>query len=112
MINGQVQPAMAVLLSENDSWADRTFLPDWSIDVRRIPRISFIEVLRGRVSREALAGKRIIVGATAIEMGDRYTTPRLVPCRASSFRHSPRNRCLRTAPCLPWGEFLCCSGPR
>ena len=76
MINGQIQPAMAVLLSENGSVADKTFIPDWSIDARRIPRFSFIDILDGRVPAKAIAGKRLIVGATAIEMGDRYTIPR------------------------------------
>jgi len=76
MINGQIQPAMAVLLSDNGALGDRTFVPDWSIDVQRIPRFSFIDVLEGRVSANAFAGKRVIVGATAIEIGDRYTIPR------------------------------------
>jgi EAL domain-containing protein (putative c-di-GMP-specific phosphodiesterase class I)/CHASE2 domain-containing sensor protein len=76
MINGQIQPSMAVLLSENDSVGDKSFIPDWSIDVRRIPRFSFIDVLNGRVPRRSISGKRFIVGATAIEMGDRYTVPR------------------------------------
>ena len=76
MIGGQIQPAMAVLLSDNGRLGDRTFIPDWSIDARRIPRLSFIDVLNGRAPRSAIAGKRIIVGATAIELGDRYTIPR------------------------------------
>jgi len=76
MINGRIEPAMAVLLSDNGGLGDRTFVPDWSIDVRRIRRFSFIDVLHGRVPAKALAGKRVIVGATAIELGDRYSIPR------------------------------------
>ena len=76
MINGEVQPAMAVLLSDNGGLGARTFVPDWSIDVKRIPRFSFNDVIEGRVPAKALAGKRIIVGATAIELGDRYAIPR------------------------------------
>ncbi|MFL6725722.1 MAG: putative bifunctional diguanylate cyclase/phosphodiesterase, partial [Sphingomicrobium sp.] len=76
MIDGKIQPAMAVLLSDNGSLGDRTFLPDWSIDVQRIPRFSFIDVIQGRVPAKAVAGKRVIVGATAIELGDRYAIPR------------------------------------
>lgn len=76
MIDGQIQPSMAVLLSDNGTLGDRTFIPDWSIDVRRIPRFSFIDVLDGRVPSKELAGKRVMVGATAIEMGDRYAVPR------------------------------------
>jgi EAL domain-containing protein (putative c-di-GMP-specific phosphodiesterase class I)/CHASE2 domain-containing sensor protein/GGDEF domain-containing protein len=76
MINGQIQPAMAVLLSDNGTLGDRAFVPDWSINLRDIPRFSFIDVLENRVPAKAIAGKRIIVGATAIELGDRYTIPR------------------------------------
>lgn len=76
MVDRQIQPAMAVLLSDNDRLGDRVFAPDWSIDAARIPRLSFIDVLNGRVGSDAIKGKRIIVGATAIELGDRYTIPR------------------------------------
>ena len=76
MINGEVQPAMAVLLSDNGELGALTFVPDWSIDVHRIPRFSFTDVVESRVPAKALTGKRIIVGATAIELGDRYAIPR------------------------------------
>src|SRR3954471_13531675 len=76
MIHGEIQPSMAVLLSENDKLGDRAFIPDWSIDAERIPRFSFVDVLSGRVSEKALRNKRVIIGATAVELGDRYTIPR------------------------------------
>jgi EAL domain-containing protein (putative c-di-GMP-specific phosphodiesterase class I)/CHASE2 domain-containing sensor protein len=76
MIHGQVQPSLAVLLSEDGSVGSRAFMPDWSIDARRIPRFSFVDVLNGLVPGAALRGKRVIVGATAIEVGDRYMIPR------------------------------------
>jgi EAL domain-containing protein (putative c-di-GMP-specific phosphodiesterase class I)/CHASE2 domain-containing sensor protein len=76
MIGGRIRPSMAVLLSDNDDLADRAFQPDWAIDENKIPRFSFVDVVNGRVPPQAIAGKRIIVGATAIELGDRYTVPR------------------------------------
>ena len=76
MIGGRIQPSLAVLLAENDDFGDRAFQPDWSIDARRIPRFSFVDVIRGRVPANAIAGKRVVVGATAVELGDRYTVPR------------------------------------
>ncbi len=76
MIGGQIQPSLAVLLAENDDFGARTFQPDWSIDARRIPRFSFVDVVKGRVPADAIAGKRIVIGATAVELGDRYTIPR------------------------------------
>jgi EAL domain-containing protein (putative c-di-GMP-specific phosphodiesterase class I)/CHASE2 domain-containing sensor protein len=76
MIGGQIRPSMASLVAENDDLADRVFQPDWGIDVRNIPRFSFVDIVKGRVPLKAIAGKRILVGATAIELGDRYTIPR------------------------------------
>ena len=76
IIGGRIRPSMAVLVAENDSLGDRTFQPDWSIDETKIPRYSFVDVAAGRVPPQAIAGKRIFIGATAIELGDRYTIPR------------------------------------
>lgn len=76
MIGGQIRPSIAALLAENDDFGDRAFQPDWAIDARRIPRISFADLVKGRVPAEAIAGKRVLIGATAIELGDRYTIPR------------------------------------
>lgn len=76
MIGGAIQPSLAVLLAENDDFGDRIFQPDWSIDARLIPRFSFVDVVNGRVPAGAIAGKRIVIGATAVELGDRYTIPR------------------------------------
>jgi EAL domain-containing protein (putative c-di-GMP-specific phosphodiesterase class I)/CHASE2 domain-containing sensor protein len=76
MIGGRIQPSLPVLLAENDDFGDRSFQPDWSIDARRIPRFSFVDLIRGRVPATALAGKRVVIGATAVELGDRYTIPR------------------------------------
>lgn len=76
MIGGHIQPSIAVLLSENSSMGDRSFEPDWSIDAGRIPRYSYVDVMKGRVPGSAIAGKRVLVGATAIELGDRYTVPK------------------------------------
>ena len=75
-IDGNIQPSIATLLAEEDSLGDRSFQPDWGIDADRIPRFSYIDVLRDRVPTSAIAGKRILVGATAIELGDRYAIPR------------------------------------
>lgn len=75
-INGSIQPSIATLLAEKDALGARSFQPDWAIDADRIPRLSFADVMNGRVPESSLRGKRILVGATAIELGDRYAVPR------------------------------------
>jgi diguanylate cyclase len=52
------------------------FTIDQSIDPSAIPRLSFVDVMNGRVPKAALTGKRVVIGATAIELGDRYAVPR------------------------------------
>ena len=76
VIDEAIQPSIATLLAENDAFGDRSFEPDWSIDTRTIPRFSFADVMKGRIFPADLQGKRIVIGATAIELGDRYTVPR------------------------------------
>ncbi len=75
-VEGTVQPSIATLLAEKDGLGDRSFEPDWAIDADRIPRHSFVDVMEGRISGQSLHGKRVLIGATAIELGDRYAVPR------------------------------------
>lgn len=75
-IDGAIQPSIAALLAERDELGDRSFQPDWAIEADRIPRLSFVDVMHGRVPESSLRGKRVLVGATAIELGDRYAVPR------------------------------------
>ena len=77
VIGGEIRPSISALLAESDELGDRSFQPDWAIDAQRIPRFSFVDLIKGRIPRDAIAGKRILIGATAIELGDRYVVPRL-----------------------------------
>ena len=76
LIQGAIQPSIATLVAESHSMGDRSFQPDWAIDKQQIPRFSFADVMRGRVPADELRDKRILIGATAIELGDRYAVPR------------------------------------
>ena len=75
-IDSSIQPSIATLVSEKDSLGDRTFQPDWAIEAGSIPRLSFVDVMKGRVPAKKLQSKRVLIGATAIELGDRYAVPR------------------------------------
>ena len=70
------RPSLAAMIAERNAQIDRTFDIDYSIRPETIPRFSVADLLAGRVPVAALAGKRILIGATAIEMGDRYAVPR------------------------------------
>lgn len=74
-IDGQWYPSLATMLTGYLGEGSHSFTLDFGIDPRRIPTYSVADVLAGRVAAE-LKGKRLIVGATAIELGDRFTVPR------------------------------------
>ncbi|TXC69264.1 EAL domain-containing protein [Sphingorhabdus soli] len=73
---GKPRPSLAAQLAGRSGNSDMTFPIDYGIDLVSIPRHSFIDVIEGRVPAKVLAGKDVIVGATAIELGDRYPVPR------------------------------------
>ena len=51
-------------------------LIDFSIEPSTIPRISFVDVLEGTFDPSRAAGKRVLIGATAVELGDEVSVPR------------------------------------
>jgi diguanylate cyclase len=69
------RPSVAAMLAGVPGKIDQNFRVDQSIDPATIPRHSFADVLSGKVGQKELAGKTVIVGATAIELGDRYAVP-------------------------------------
>lgn len=73
---GVTRPSIGAMLAEAGNVAGGTSFPiDYAIDPATIPRISFLDLLRGHVPAAAIAGKRILIGATSIELGDRYPAP-------------------------------------
>jgi diguanylate cyclase (GGDEF)-like protein/PAS domain S-box-containing protein len=69
-------PSMAAVLAGQYAENRAPFLIDYSIRASRIPRVSFADVLRGdEVTLRKLSGKKVIVGGTALELGDRFSVP-------------------------------------
>jgi diguanylate cyclase len=73
---GVPRPSLSAMIAERGGAAGREFPIDYAIEPATIPRLSFIDVVQGRAPAGAIRGKRILVGATAVELGDRYGTPR------------------------------------
>ncbi|WP_167737581.1 EAL domain-containing protein [Sphingomonas parva] len=73
---GTPRPSLANLTAEVPADTGEAFDIDYSIRPETIPRHSLIDLVTGRVPAAALAGKRVIIGATAIEIRDYYATPR------------------------------------
>jgi len=74
--DGTFRYSMFALLAGRARPAPEPFYIDYGIDVRSIPRISFVDVLNGRFDVNMVTGKRIIIGGTAVELGDHFSVPR------------------------------------
>lgn len=75
MIENEMLPSMAVLLAGSPQSSGRAFWIDFGIHT--IPTVSYADVLTGNPALlSQLKNKKVIVGGTALELGDRITTPR------------------------------------
>lgn len=51
------------------------FAIDYGIDRRTLPHLSFDDVLNGRFDPRSVEGRVVLIGATALELGDEFATP-------------------------------------
>lgn len=72
---GTPRPSLSAYIAQRSGTADISFPIDMSIDPATIPRLSFIDVRNGSFDPAGVRGRSVLIGATAVEMGDRYGTP-------------------------------------
>ena len=72
---GAPRPSLSAQIAQQAGAAGATFPIDFAIDPATIPRHSLVAIERGAFDEADLRGRDVIVGATAIEMGDRYAVP-------------------------------------
>ncbi|WP_242154326.1 putative bifunctional diguanylate cyclase/phosphodiesterase [Sphingomonas sp. BAUL-RG-20F-R05-02] len=72
---GTARPSLSAYIAQRSGTIDTGFPIDMSIDPETIPRLSFIDIRDGKFDSAQVRGRSILIGATAIEMGDRYGTP-------------------------------------
>ena len=63
-------PSITADLSNTRGPAGVRYRPDWSIQVKTVPTISFLDLVNGRVSSAQIAGKDILVGVTTQQSAD------------------------------------------
>ncbi len=74
--DGMPRPSIGVMLASGASTnLTDSFRIDQSIDPETLPRHSFADILAGKFDPADIRGKTMLIGATAIELGDRYATP-------------------------------------
>lgn len=66
---------LAATLAGAPAMRNEGFYIDYGIDSSKIQRLSFNDVLKGDFPKELVAGKNIIIGATALELGDEFAVP-------------------------------------
>jgi diguanylate cyclase (GGDEF)-like protein/PAS domain S-box-containing protein len=75
-IDGQFLPSMGAVLAEQYAAKRPRFLIDFSIRAASIPKVSYVDVLRGDgATLQKLKDKKVIIGGTALELGDRFSIP-------------------------------------
>jgi EAL domain-containing protein (putative c-di-GMP-specific phosphodiesterase class I)/CHASE2 domain-containing sensor protein len=73
--NDKVVPSYSAILSGRIGPPNQTFVPDYSVDPKSIPSVSAADVLDGRIDPKLIAGKDVIIGWTAEELGDQFFVP-------------------------------------
>jgi diguanylate cyclase (GGDEF)-like protein len=66
---------MAAVLGGHTGSVEGDYLIDFSIDANALDRVSAIDLLGGAVEPARIAGKTVIVGATAVELHDLFRVP-------------------------------------
>ncbi len=75
-VDGRFLPTMGAVLAEQYEANRQPFLIDYSISAASIPTVSYFDVLRGdKATLEKLKDKKVIIGGTALELGDRFSIP-------------------------------------
>ncbi|KQN25494.1 hypothetical protein ASE86_04460 [Sphingomonas sp. Leaf33] len=72
---GVPRPSLSAMLAGRAGTAEAFFPIDYAIDPTTIPRHSFIDIRDGRFDPASVRGRQVLIGATAIELGDRYPVP-------------------------------------
>src|SRR5476651_716965 len=75
-LDGEFVPSLAALLAGKFETKEPPFLVDFGIRADSIPAISLVDLLQGdRAALEKIRAKKIVVGGTALELGDRFNVP-------------------------------------
>ncbi len=72
---GKLRATLAAMLSGGSGTSDEKFIIDQAIDPETIKRISIVDIIKGRFNPQKLENKTVVIGGTAVELGDRYATP-------------------------------------
>jgi diguanylate cyclase (GGDEF)-like protein len=75
VIDGEYIPSAAALLHGSYREREGSFPINFSVRPDTVPILSAVDAATGRFNADALAGRSVIVGASAIELGDLHAVP-------------------------------------
>jgi EAL domain-containing protein (putative c-di-GMP-specific phosphodiesterase class I)/CHASE2 domain-containing sensor protein len=75
IVAGHKIPSFAAALADGRSQSSGRFRLDYSIDPATVPYVRASDLLNGRVNRAAIAGKQVVIGTDADQIGDEYWIP-------------------------------------
>lgn len=73
--DGAFRGSMATVLAGTPGANADQFYIDFAIDPAQVSRLSFHDVLQNDFPAEAVRGKKVIIGSTALELGDEFAAP-------------------------------------
>jgi signal transduction histidine kinase len=74
-IGGHFVPSLPFALARQDGTGPAEITIDYGIRPDTVPRVSLVDVLAGNVPSGTFKGKAVVVGATALELGDQFAAP-------------------------------------
>ncbi len=107
--NDSLLATMPALLADPSHSPAGLYYLDYGIRPESLPRLGFAEVLKGNFDPASVAGKKILIGTTSIQLGDLISTPvyRTLPgpiVQALAFESIVQGRALyRSTPVLTLG---------
>lgn len=75
-LGGKWVPSIAAVFGGLSPTAQGQFGIDYSIDPQTVPRIAVRDLLAKRVPAEAVVGRNVVIGASAVELRDFFVVPR------------------------------------
>ena len=105
VVEGDQIPSLSVALAGEGAIDREPFYIDYGIDISMIPRVSFVDALLGQFDAEMFVDKTVLVGSTAVELGDFLSVPihMALPgvlIQAAAYESLVQNRALERLPAI------------
>lgn len=84
---GPYVQSMGALLANASYGSEASFLLDYGIRADHIDRISFDDVVNNHFDPRVIAGRSVLIGSTALELGDDFATP-IAPSMSGVYAHA------------------------